>query len=109
MSVANVYPHYVAKAERKGRTKAEVHETLCWLTGSDQAALEDHLESETDMETFYSPAPAPNPSRHSITGVVCGVRVEDIEEQVMQEIRYADKLTDELARGKDMEKLLRAG
>lgn len=109
MSVANVYPHYVTKAERKGRTKAEVDEILCWLTGYDRAALDAHLDSETDLETFYSAAPLPNPARRSITGLICGVRVEDIEEEVMQEIRYADKLIDELARGKDMENILRTG
>ncbi len=108
-SVASVYPHYVAKAERKGRTKEEVDEILRWLTGYDQPALEATLESNTDFESFFSEAPALNPARRSITGVICGVRVEDIEEPVMQEIRYADKLIDELARGKAMERILREG
>ena len=106
-SVASVYPHYVTKAERKGRTKAEVNEILSWLTGYDQHALDAHLENQTDFETFFLEAPLLNPARRSITGVICGVRVEDIEEPVMQEIRYADKLIDELAKGKSMAKILR--
>jgi hypothetical protein len=106
-SVASVYPHYVAKAERKGRTKAEVDEILCWLTGYDQQTLDARLENQTDFETFFAEAPLPNPARRSITGVVCGVRLEDIEEPTMQEIRYADKLIDELAKGKAMAKILR--
>jgi hypothetical protein len=106
-SVASVYPHYVVKAERKGRTKEEVDEIIRWLTGYDQQSLEDQLEGETDFETFFSEAPDPNPSRALITGVVCGVRVEDIEEPTMREIRYLDKLVDELARGKAMTKILR--
>jgi hypothetical protein len=109
MSVASVYPHYVAKAERKGRTKAEVDEILCWLTGYDLQALHVRLENQTDFETFFSEAPLPNPGRRSITGVICGVRLEDIEEPTMQEIRYADKLIDELAKGKPMVKILREG
>ena len=108
-SVASVYPHYVAKAERKGRTNAEVDEILRWLTGYDQHALEAQLERETDFETFFSEAPLLNPARRSIKGVVCGVRVEDVEEPLMQEIRYADKLIDELAKGKAMAKILREG
>ena len=108
-SVASVYPHYVAKAERKGRTKAEVDEILRWLTGYDQDALDAHLEHQTDFETFFSEAPLLNPARRSITGVVCGVRVEDVEDPLMQEIRYADKLIDELAKGKSMAKILREG
>ena len=107
-SVASVYPHYVAKAERKGRTKAEVDEILRWLTGYDQRELDAHLERETDFETFFSEASQLNPARTLIKGVVCGVRVEDIEEPTMREIRYLDKLIDELARGKSMEKILRA-
>ncbi len=106
-SVASVYPHYVAKAERKGRTNAEVDEILRWLTGYDQNALEAQLERETDFETFFSEAPLLNPARRSIKGVVCGVRVEDVDEPLMQEIRYADKLIDELAKGKAMAKILR--
>jgi hypothetical protein len=105
-SVASVYPHYVAKAERKGRTKAEVDEILSWLTGYSQTELGAHLERETDFETFFSEARL-NPARSLIKGVVCGVRVEDIEEPTMREIRYLDKLIDELAKGKAMEKILR--
>jgi hypothetical protein len=107
MSVASVYPHYVAKAERKGRTKAEVDDIICWLTGYDQAGLDAQLEQQTDFETFFDDAPHMNPSRALIKGVVCGVRVEDIEEPTMREIRYLDKLVDELARGKAMEKIFR--
>ena len=106
-SVASVYPHYVAKAERKGRTKEEIDEILRWLTGYDPSGLDAQLEHGTDFRTFFAEAPALNPSRKLITGVVCGVRVEDIEEPLMQEIRYLDKLVDELARGKAMEKILR--
>lgn len=107
MSFANVYPAYVAKAERKGRTKTEVDEIICWLTGYDQAALEAQLQQETDFETFFAEAPRMNPSRSLIKGVVCGVRVENIEEPTMREIRYLDKLVDELAKGKAMAKILR--
>lgn len=107
MSVASVYPHYVTKAERKGRTKTEVDEIICWLTGYSQQELEVQLEKQTDFETFFAEAPQMNPSRALIKGVVCGVRVEDIEEPTMQEIRYLDKLIDELAKGKAMEKILR--
>jgi hypothetical protein len=106
-SVASVYPHYVAKAERKGRTKAEVDEILRWLTGYSQAGLDAQLKRETDFETFFSEAPRLNPSRALIKGVVCGVRVENIEEPTMREIRYLDKLIDELAKGKSMDKILR--
>lgn len=106
-SVASVYPHYVVKAEKKGRTKAEVDEVIRWLTGYTQEILETYLENRTDFETFFAQAPQLNPSRALIKGVVCGVRVEDIEEPVMREIRYLDKLIDELARGKAMEKILR--
>ncbi|MBN9316014.1 MAG: DUF2200 domain-containing protein [Devosia sp.] len=108
MSVASVYPHYVAKAERKGRTKAEVDEIIRWLTGHSQATLEDELAKGTSFEDFFAGAPRMNPSRTLITGVVCGVRVEQIEESTMREIRYLDKLIDELAKGKAMEKILRA-
>ncbi len=107
MSFARVYPEYVAKAERKGRTKAEVDEIICWLTGYSQDGLEAELEKETDVETFLAEAPQLNPARALIKGVVCGVRVEDIEEPTMREIRYLDKLIDELAKGKTMEKILR--
>ncbi|MFA1820007.1 DUF2200 domain-containing protein [Virgibacillus oceani] len=107
MSVAKVYPHYVTKAEKKGRTKSEVDEIIRWLTGYNQEALETQLEKQTDFETFFSEAPGLHPSRALIKGVICGVRVEDIEEPTMQEIRYLDKLIDELAKGKTMEKILR--
>jgi hypothetical protein len=107
MSFARVYPEYVAKAERKGRKKAEVDEIISWLTGYSHEALEAQLENQTDVETFFAEAPQPNPSRTLIKGVVCGVRVEDIEEPTMREIRYLDKLIDELARGKSMERILR--
>lgn len=107
-SVASVYPHYVAKAEKKGRTKAEVDEIIRWLTGYSQAELEAHLANKTDFETFFSEAPGLNPARALIKGVICGVRVEEIEEPIMREIRYLDKLIDELAKGKAMEKILRA-
>jgi hypothetical protein len=107
MSFASVYPLYVTKAQRKGRTNAEVDQIICWLTGYDQRGLDAHLEAETDFETFLVEAPLPNPARRSITGVICGVRVENIEEPVMQEIRYVDRLIDELARGKDMKRILR--
>ena len=106
-SFASVYPHYVAKAEKKGRTKAEVDEIIRWLTGYDQDALKAILADTADFETFFAQAPRPNPARSLITGVVCGVRVEDIEEPTMREIRYLDKLIDELARGKKLEKILR--
>ncbi len=109
MSFASVYPHYVAKAERKGRTKAEVDEIVRWLTGYDQQGLDAEIDKKTDFETFLLEAPKMNPSRALIKGVVCGVRVEDIEEPVMQDIRYLDKMVDELAKGKSMEKILRTG
>jgi len=107
-SFASVYPLYVAKAEKKGRTKAEVDTLICWLTGYSQHGLEAQLKMQTDFETFFSEAPKLNPSRNLIKGVVCGVRVEDVEEPTMREIRYLDKLVDELAKGKAMEKILRA-
>ena len=106
-SIASVYPHYVAKAERKGRTRSEVDEILRWLTGYSQDELDAQLERQADFEVFFSEAPEPNPSRELITGVVCGVQVEEIEEPIMREIRYLDKLIDELAKGKAMEKILR--
>ena len=107
MSVARVYPLYVAKAQRKGRTKAEVDEIIRWLTGHSQKTLEKELSKNTSFEDFFTQAPKMNASRSLITGVVCGIRVENIEEPVMREIRYLDKLIDELAKGKAMEKILR--
>jgi hypothetical protein len=107
-SVASVYPHYVTKAERKGRTRAEVDEILRWLTGYDQQTLEAHLDNQADFETFFAQAPQLNPARRSITGMICGVRIEDITESTMREIRYADKLIDELAKGRPMAKILRS-
>jgi hypothetical protein len=107
MSFASVYPLYVAKAERKGRTKAEVDEIICWLTGYSPKELEKQIEQRTDFETFFAQAPAMNPSRILIKGVVCGVRIEEIKEPTMREIRYLDKLIDELAKGRPMEKILR--
>lgn len=107
MSFASVYPHYVTKAEKKGRTKAEVDEIITWLTGYSQEEVEALLEKQTDFETFFAEAPQMNPSRALIKGVVCGVRVEDIEEPIMREIRYLDKLIDELAKGKSLEKIFR--
>ncbi len=108
MSFASVYPHYVAKAEKKGRTKEEVDEIIRWLTGYTQEGLQRQIDEKTDFETFLADAPRLNPNRALITGVVCGVRVEDVEEDTMREIRYLDKLIDELARGKAMEKILRS-
>lgn len=107
MSFASVYPHYVSKAEKKGRTKTEVDEIICWLTGYRPNQLQQQIDLETDFETFITQAPGLNPSRRMIKGVVCGVRVEDVTEPVMREIRYLDKLIDELARGRVMEKILR--
>ena len=106
-SFASVYPHYLAKAEKKGRTKAEVDEIILWLTGYSQRQLDAHLAQRSDFETFFAQAPAPNPARAEITGVVCGVRVEIVAEPLMREIRYLDKLIDELAKGKPMAKILR--
>ena len=105
---ANVYPYYVAKAERKGRTKAEVDTIICWLTGYTSKQLEKQLKQQKDFETFFAEAPKMNPKRKLITGVICGVRIEEIEEPTMREIRYLDKLVDELAKGRPMEKILRA-
>jgi hypothetical protein len=107
MSFASVYPHYVAKAEKKGWTKSEVDQIIRWLTGYSQDDVDALLEDGTDFEAFFADAPDMNPSRSLITGVVCGVRVEEVEEPTMREIRYLDKLVDELARGKSMEKILR--
>lgn len=107
MAFASVYPQYVKKAEAKGRTKAEVDEIIRWLTGYRQASLDAHLKKQTSVEDFFTQAPKPNPMRTQITGVICGVRVEEIEDPLMREIRYLDKLIDELAKGKPMEKVLR--
>lgn len=107
-SVASVYRLYVAKVERKGRTQAEVDEVTCWLTGYSQQALDDQLAKNTNFKDFFAQAPRPNPSRSLITGMVCGVRVEEVEDPLMREIRYLDKLVDELAKGRKMEKILRA-
>ena len=107
MTFASVYPLYVAKAEKKGRTKAEVDEIVCWLTGYSREELEAQLGNGTNFQTFFAEAPELNPSRSLIKGVVCGIRVEEIAEPLMREIRYLDKLIDELAKGKAMEKILR--
>ncbi|MCB0495476.1 MAG: DUF2200 domain-containing protein [Cyclobacteriaceae bacterium] len=107
MSFAGVYPHYIQKAEKKGRTKAEVDEIIFWLTGYDEQALQHIIDKKTDFETFFAEAPQINPNVKKITGVICGYRVEEIEDKLMQQIRYLDKLIDELAKGKAMEKILR--
>ena len=107
-SVGKVYPFLVAKAERKGRTKSEVDAIIRWLTGYSQRQLEQKLKDETDFETFFQKAPAPNPLRSSIKGMICGVRIEEITDPTMREIRYLDKLVDELAKGKALEKVLRS-
>jgi len=106
-SVASVYPHYVAKVEKKGRTRAELDQVIEWLTGFDAAALDNHLEAGTTFEDFFADADL-NPGASLITGSVCGIRVEDVEDPLMQKIRYLDKLVDELARGRSMEKVLRS-
>lgn len=108
MSVAKVYPLYIAKVERKGRTKAEVDQIICWLTGHTRKTLDKELAKNTSLEDFFAQAPRMNASRSLITGLICGVRVENIEEPIMREIRYLDKLIDELAKGQAMEKILRA-
>lgn len=105
---ASVYPHYVQKATKKGRTKDEVNLIICWLTGYSEEALEKQIEKRTDFETFFADAPKMNPNVSKITGVICGYRVEEIEDKLMQKIRYLDKLIDELAKGKAMEKILRS-
>ena len=107
MSFASVYPHYITKAEKKGRTKAEVDEIIYWLTGYSKTTLEDQLNNKANFESFFANAPHLNPARTLIKGVVCGVRVENVEDPLMKEIRYLDKLIDELARGKAMDKILR--
>ena len=107
-SFASVYPHYVTKAERKGRTRQEVDEVIRWLTGYSPGALAEQIDRRTDFETFFSEAPAMHPNASRITGVVCGVRIEEIEDPLMRNIRYLDKLVDELAKGRPMEKILRS-
>ena len=107
MAFAKVYPLYVQKAERKGRTKKEVDQIICWLTGYDQAGLKRQIHKETDLETFFGEAPGMHPNCALIKGVVCGIRVEDIQDPLMQKVRYLDKLIDELAKGKAMDKILR--
>lgn len=106
-SFASVYPHYIAKAERKGKTKEQVDEIIFWLTGYNQQSFQELLDNKTDFETFFAEAPLLNPNASKITGVICGYRVEEIEHKLMQKIRYLDKLIDELAKGKAMEKILR--
>lgn len=108
MKFFGVYPHYIRKAERKGRTKAEVDEIIFWLTGYDAAALQDQIDRQTTFETFFAEAPAFHPNASKIKGVICGYRVEDLEDPLVQKVRYLDKLIDELAKGKAMEKILRA-
>jgi len=108
MSLSSVYPHYVAKAEKKGHTDKDVNKIIRWLTGYKQNQLASHLRKETDFETFFANAPELNPNRRLITGVICGIRVEDVDDPIMQEVRYLDKLIDELAKGKAMEKILRS-
>jgi hypothetical protein len=107
LKFAEIYPLYIQKAERKNRTKAEVDQTICWLTGYNQAGLQQQIKQGNDLETFFAQAPALNPNRALITGVVCGVRVEDIDDPLLQNIRYLDKLIDELAKGKALAKILR--
>ena len=107
MSFAGVYPHYIQKAEKKGRTKEEVDAIICWLTGYDQQGLQQQIDKKIDFENFFAQAPQLNPNVSKITGVICGYRVEEIEDKLMQKIRYMDKLVDELAKGRKMEKILR--
>lgn len=107
MSFASVYPHYITKVEKKGRTKAEVDKIIFWLTGYDEQTLQQHLDNKTDFETFFTKAPQINPNASKITGVICGYRVEEIEDKLVREIRYLDKMIDELAKGRKMEKILR--
>ncbi|ATC38209.1 DUF2200 domain-containing protein [Elizabethkingia anophelis] len=107
MSFAGVYPHYIQKAEKKGRTKAEVDEIIFWLTGYNAKSLQQHIDQKTNFEDFFGQAPQINPDVSKITGVICGYRVEEIEDPLMQKVRYLDKLIDELAKGKSMEKILR--
>ena len=107
MSFAGVYPHYIQKAEKKGRTKEEVDTIICWLTGYDQKTLQRQIDEKKNIEAFFAEAPQLNPNASKITGVICGYRVEEIEDKLMQKVRYLDKLIDELAKGKAMEKILR--
>ncbi|UUC47285.1 DUF2200 domain-containing protein [Flavobacterium cerinum] len=107
MSFASVYPHYIQKATKKGRTKEEVDTIIFWLTGYDESSFQDHIANKTDFENFFAQAPQLNPNASKITGVICGYRVEAIEDPLMQKIRYLDKLIDELAKGKTMDKILR--
>lgn len=107
MSFASVYPHYIAKAEKKGRTIEEVHQIIFWLTGYNQHQLQEILINKTNFQEFFAQAPAMHPNAHKITGVICGYRIEEIEDKLMQQIRYLDKLIDELAKGKAMDKILR--
>ncbi len=107
MLFSSVYPLYLQKAEKKGRTKAEVDEVICWLTGYDVLALQQQIEKRSDFETFFAEAPLPNPNMHKITGVICGYRIEEIQDPLVQKVRYLDKLIDELAKGRTMEKILR--
>jgi len=107
MPFASVYPHYITKAEKKGRTKKEVDTIICWLTGYSQKSLQEKIDDKSDFQTFFAEAPQLNPNVSKITGVICGYRVEEIEDKLMQKIRYMDKLIDELAKGKSMEKILR--
>ncbi|WP_425385728.1 DUF2200 domain-containing protein [Staphylococcus simulans] len=107
MAFASVYPHYVTKVEKKGRTKDELHEVITWLTGYDEAGLQQVLDEQISFEDFFAQAPSLNPNRKLITGVICGIRVENIEEPLMQEIRYLDKVVDELAKGKPLNKIMR--
>lgn len=105
---ASVYPHYIQKAERKGRSASEVHEIICWLTGYDEQGLQEQLDERNDFKTFFEQAPRVNPNASLIKGVICGYRIEEIEDELMRNIRYLDKMIDELAKGKKMEKILRA-
>jgi hypothetical protein len=107
MIFAGVYPHYINKAERKGRTKAELDTIICWLTGYNQKALQKQIDKKVDFETFFAQAPQLNPNVSKITGMICGYRIDDIEDELMKKVRYLDKLVDELAKGKTMEKILR--
>lgn len=107
MAFASVYPHYVTKVEKKGRTKDELHEVITWLTGYDEAGLQQVLDEQISFEDFFAQAPSLNPNRKLITGVICGIRVENIEEPLMQEIRHLDKVVDELAKGKPLNKIMR--